>query len=106
MAYPVPLKMPGMSGGIAGGPFADPGYWSRQFSRAPYFREGDSYDDFIAAYHVGHGARARYPGRDFASLEAQLRHEWETRKGLSRLDWARAREAVLHAWERCAALPG
>ncbi|UWX04247.1 hypothetical protein H1235_02725 [Pseudoxanthomonas sp. NC8] len=78
-------------------PFGDSGYWSGQFSREPYFLEGDSYDDYDAAYRVGYGARRRHPQRDFASLETDLQREWEASKGPSRLDWNRARQAVMRA---------
>jgi len=81
-------------------PFPDSDYWTRQFSSEPYFLEGDSYDDYDPAYRLGYGARHRHPGRDFGSLETQLQHDWESSKGLSRLDWNRARQAVLRAWER------
>lgn len=81
-------------------PFPDSAYWNQQFTREPYFLEGDSYDDYEPAYRLGHGARHRYPGRDFTSLETQLEREWNAGKGPSRLDWSRARQAVLRAWER------
>ena len=87
-------------------PFPAASYWSEQFSREPYFLEGDSYDDYDAAYRVGHGARQHHPARDFASLEPVLQREWESRKGLSRLEWDRARQAVLRAWERAATPEG
>ncbi|AKC87116.1 hypothetical protein [Pseudoxanthomonas suwonensis] len=81
-------------------PFPDSGYWNQKFTSEPYFLEGDSYDDYDAAYRLGYGARRRYADRDFNSLESDLQHEWETSKGPSRLDWNRARQAVLRAWER------
>ena len=81
-------------------PFPDSTYWNQQFTREPYFLEGDSYDDYDAAYRLGYGARQRHPDRDFASLETGLEREWNQSKGPSRLDWSRARQAVLRAWER------
>jgi hypothetical protein len=81
-------------------PFGDSGYWTEQFSREPYYLEGDRYDDYDAAYRIGYGARRLHPARDFASLESELQREWENRKGPSRLDWSRARQAVIRAWER------
>ena len=81
-------------------PFPDSPYWSRQFSNEPYYLEGDRYEDYEPAYRLGHGARTRYPGRDFSSFETDLQREWDSRKGPSRLDWNRARLAVMRAWER------
>lgn len=81
-------------------PFPDSGYWNQQFAREPYYLEGDSYDDYDPAYRLGYGARQQHPGHDFSSLEADMQREWETSKGLSRLDWNRARQAALRAWQR------
>jgi hypothetical protein len=81
-------------------PFPDSGYWNQQFSREPYFLEGDSYDDFDPAYRLGYNARRQHPETGFDTLEAQLQREWDTSKGPSRLDWNRARHAALRAWER------
>lgn len=81
-------------------PFPDSGYWNQQFNREPYFLEGDSYNDYEPAYRLGYYARHRNPDSDFQTLDAQLREEWGKSKGLSRLDWDRARHAVLRAWER------
>ena len=33
-------------------------------------------------------------------LDEQLQRDWAASKGLSRLDWQRARQAALRAWER------
>ncbi|WP_374321405.1 hypothetical protein [Pseudoxanthomonas kaohsiungensis] len=80
--------------------FPDSGYWNQQFRSEPYFLEGDSYDDYEPAYRLGYQARHQHPGRDFDSLDEQLQRDWAASKGLSRLDWQRARQAALRAWER------
>ncbi|MBO9716582.1 MAG: hypothetical protein J7507_07185 [Pseudoxanthomonas sp.] len=97
---PLTHQIPGRAPVEPAEPFTDAGYWNEQFSREPYFLEGDSYDDYDAAYRVGHGARQRHPQGDFTGLESELQREWESRKGPSRLDWSRARQAVIRAWER------
>jgi len=81
-------------------PFPDSGYWNQKFSSEPYYAEGDTYDDYAAAYQTGYAGRRRDPAAEFAAAEDQLRREWEASKGPSRLDWTRARHAVLRAWER------
>lgn len=80
--------------------FPDSGYWYQQFRSEPYYREGDTYEDYEATYRTGHAGRSRHPGLDFAAAETRLREEWEAGKGPSRLDWDRARLAVQRAWER------
>jgi hypothetical protein len=87
-------------------PFPDAGYWNQQFTREPYFLEGDSYDDFDPAYRLGYNARRQHPELGFDRLETQLQREWAASKGLSRLDWSRARHAALRAWERDGAQDG
>ena len=91
--YQVPGRAPVES-------FPDSGYWNQQFTREPYFLEGDSYNDYDSAYRLGYSARRDNPDRHFGSLEPELQREWEASKGLSRLDWNRARAAALRAWER------
>ena len=83
--------------------YADADYWSQAFAAEPYYRAGDTYDDFAAAYETGYRGHQRYREQGFAGAEARLRHEWEAARGISRLDWARARLAVQRAWERSAA---
>jgi hypothetical protein len=73
--------------------FPDSGYWNQQYRSEPYYMEGDTYDDYAAAYETGYAFRQRDPAAEFAAAEEQLRREWETRKGKSRLDWTRARQA-------------
>lgn len=80
--------------------FPDSGYWNQQYSSEPYYLEGDTYDDYAAAYETGYSARRRDPAAEFAAAEDALRKEWEGRKGTSRLDWNRARLAIQRAWER------
>ncbi|HET6397878.1 MAG TPA: hypothetical protein VFF91_13710 [Pseudoxanthomonas sp.] len=81
-------------------PFPDSGYWNQQFRSEPYYLEGDSYEDYDAAYRTGFAGRSLYPDLDFDAAEPRLRQEWEAAKGSSRLDWDRARLAVQRAWER------
>lgn len=81
-------------------PFGDSSYWNQQFKREPYYAEGESYNDYEAAYKGGYEARQRHPDVDFSAAEEQIRREWEANKGASKLAWDRARLAALRAWER------
>ena len=80
--------------------FPDSGYWNQQYRSEPYYVEGDTYEDYAAAYETGYSGRRRDPAAEFAAAEDALRREWEDRKGSSRLDWTRARLAIQRAWER------
>lgn len=91
---------PSFAQATADGDYPDAEYWRQQFRHEPYFADGDDYDDYAAAYEAGYHARRQHPDQHFAALEAGLRHEWEANKGVSRLEWDRARPAVRRAWER------
>ncbi len=93
VGYQIPGKAPvGQSG--------DTGYWNQQFRREPYYTEGDTYNDFEAAYQGGYEARQRHPDVEFESVEDEIRNNWEASKGTSKLAWDRARLAALRAWNR------
>lgn len=86
---------------------AESGYWRSRFDQEPYYRSGDRYDDFEAAYRVGYQGYGRFADRDFDRAEPDLRNEWERGKGESKLTWERAKDATRAAWHRVErALPG
>ena len=62
--------------------------------------QGGSYDDYDPAYRYGHGlaADARFQGRDWDEIEADVRGDWETRHPDGA--WERFKGAVRHAWVR------
>ena len=62
--------------------------------------QGGSYDDYDPAYRYGHGlaADARFQGRDWDEIEADVRGDWEQRHPGSA--WERFKGAVRHAWAR------
>ena len=56
---------------------------------------------------LGYEARARYSGRTFDSLDADLARDYESRRGKSKLEWNRAKHASRAAWDRIErAIPG
>lgn len=59
-----------------------------------------SYDDYDPAYRYGHAlaADARFGGRSWDEIEADVRAEWERNHPQSA--WQRFKGAVRHAWER------
>ena len=62
--------------------------------------QGGSYDDYDPAYRYGHGlaADARFQGRDWDEIEADVRGDWERSHPGSA--WERFKGAVRHAWAR------
>ena len=61
---------------------------------------GAPYDDYAPAYHYGSSmaGNARYLGREWDDVEAQLRGEWETRYPGSA--WEKMKAAVRHGWDK------
>ena len=83
-------------------------YYGEHYSRADYYSDDYSYDDYRAAYR--YGTRARATDRDARwdeATEARLGRDWERERGGSRLSWEQAKHAVRDAWHRVeCALPG
>ena len=90
-------------------PTSEERYWREAHSREPYYRKDYTYDDYAPAYRTGYEAAARYRGqnRRFDDLDSDLRSQYESTKGKSRLAWNDAKDAARAAWDRIErALPG
>ncbi|MEO5661133.1 MAG: hypothetical protein ABIQ90_15260 [Polaromonas sp.] len=74
--------------------------WRGSYLGRPYVDMGASYDDYEPAYGYGADAYARYPGRSFEDVEADLSSGWDTARGKSTLGWDRAKDATRDAWHR------
>ena len=82
-------------------PVAEDLYWQRAFITEPYYDDTLSYDDYGPAYRIGIAHRLGDAGaRDWDDSETQLASLWQRHKGLSRLQWKEAREAIHAAWLR------
>ena len=79
---------------------ADDQYWRTNYSTRPYVATGGTYDDYNPAYHYGYESRAKYQGKRFDDVEADLGRGWESAKGTSKLDWEKARAATRDSWDR------
>lgn len=101
------------AGALAGrsiDPTAEDTYWRDNYATRSYV-SGASYDDYGPAYRYGVDAYARYPGRSFDDVEADLGRDWTTARGRSSLEWERAKHAARDAWHRVSngverAIPG
>jgi hypothetical protein len=98
-----------VAGGLAGkgaaeavNPTTEHEYWRGKFSSMPYAAPGSRYDDFGPAYQHGWESYGKYgrDGKDFASVESDVRRDWDKARGNSGLDWDRAKDATRDAWRR------
>jgi uncharacterized protein (TIGR02271 family) len=112
VAGPIGTAAGVVAGAVAGGlvgkgvaeavnPTAERDYWSTNYNREPYYRSGRTWDDYEGAYRTGYEGYARHgQSREWDQCEADLRRDFEQRKGKSRLSWEEARPAVRAAWDR------
>jgi uncharacterized membrane protein len=75
-------------------------YWRDNFKSRPYAANATSFDNYGPAYGYGVSSYARYPGRSFDDVEADLSRDWDGARGTSDLRWDQARHATRDAWER------
>lgn len=75
-------------------------YWRTHFANRPYVENGSSFDDYGPAFGYGVSAYAQYAGHSFDAIETELSQGWNTARGVSALDWGRARNATRDAWNR------
>ena len=81
-------------------PTAEEAYWSKNYTREPYYERGYSFADYHPGYRTGWEGRARYEGRTFDEVEKDLEFDYARNRGKSRLDWDKNRHAARAAWER------
>jgi hypothetical protein len=94
-------------GGLAGkgvaekvNPTAEREYWSTNYRNEPYYREGQSFEDYEGAYRTGYEGYAQYGDRSWDEVKADLQREYEKNRGTSELTWDEASPATRAAWER------
>jgi len=115
---PVGMAIGGVTGAIVGGltghavaesidPTVEDAYWRENYTTRPYAERDVPYDDYQPAYRTGYEGYARYGGRDFDEVEADLQRDYESNRGTSGLSWEKAKSATRDAWHRVEeALPG
>ena len=110
MSGPVGAAVGAVVGAVAGAmagkgianavdPVAEDAYWRDNYSKRPY-ASGSDYEEYGPAYGYGVEAYTRYPGRTFDDVEAELRRDWNSRRGRSSLEWDNAKHAARDAWQR------
>lgn len=86
---------------------AEDRHWRDQYKRESYFSADHSYDDYAPAYRVGYEGAGRYAGRRFDEVETDLRRDYDSVRGSSKLSWEKAKSAARAAWDRIErAMPG
>ncbi len=100
-----------IGGGLAGkgvaesiNPTVEDAYWQANYTRAPYYEDGNDYTDYGPAYRVGYEGYGSGEGsverKDFSSAEQDLERRYEQERGSSKLEWAKAKHAARDAWDR------
>jgi uncharacterized protein (TIGR02271 family) len=100
----------GAVAGAAGGhavaesvnPTEEDAYWRENHARESYYRKDYAWDDYNPAYRTGYEGYSRWgqTHSNFDAAESDLRKDYESRRGVSRLDWESARPAAHAAWTR------
>jgi hypothetical protein len=75
-------------------------YWKTHFSGEKYGEREAAYATYQPAFRAGYIGRNRYPGKTFEEVEKDLQRDYDRLQGSATLPWARARFAVLDAWNR------
>ncbi|MBI5275210.1 MAG: PA2169 family four-helix-bundle protein [Burkholderiales bacterium] len=111
MAGPVGMVLGGAVGAVAGGfagkaaaervnPTAEETHWRERYTGEPYYRTGNTFDDYGPAYRLGVTGGTDYEESDWSSIEPRLAAEWQSKRESSRLTWEDARPASRAAWDR------
>ena len=111
VAGPVGTVIGAAVGAIAGGlagkgvaemvdPTAEDAYWRENYSTREYVSPGSTFDDYGPAYRYGVETYAKYPDREYDTVESEMSRDWDRAKGTSSLSWDRAKYATRDAWMR------
>ena len=90
-------------------PTVEDAYWESNYSSRPYAETTVTYQDYQPAYRTGYEGYSRYrsTGKSFHEVEDDLRRDYETNRGKSKVTWEKAKPATRDAWDRVErAVPG
>lgn len=94
-------------GGLAGkevaeavDPTDEDAYWRDNFSDRFYVDPDASYETYRPAFRTGYEGSAKHPEKTYDEAEPHLEEFYKENKGLSNLEWEKAREASRDAWDR------
>ncbi|MEG4247705.1 hypothetical protein QUB37_10685 [Microcoleus sp. AT3-A2] len=90
-------------------PTVEEAYWQSNYSSRPYVDTSATYEDYQPAYRTGYEGYSRYgaTGKKYHEIEDDLRRDYETNRGKSKVTWEKAKPATRDAWDRVErAVPG
>jgi hypothetical protein len=78
-------------------------YWRENYSSRSYAVKGSKFEDYEAAYDVGHESYDRYANQSFEEVELSLKQDYESycaKHDKIELPWDQAKHAVRDAWDQ------
>jgi hypothetical protein len=81
-------------------PTTEEQFWKTVYVEEPYYEEGKAFEYYAPAYRIGWEGRARFPGRQFDEVEAELRKDYDRFISEGAPDWETGRQAARSAWNR------
>jgi hypothetical protein len=75
-------------------------WWRDNYAELEELQHDRGYEYYRPAFRYGWDAYARYRGRPWTDVEAELASRWATERGESDTKWAEAKRAVRHAFDR------
>lgn len=117
VAGPVGAAVGAVVGGVAGAysgrgvaeavnPTVEDNYWRDNHDKQEWASADTSYEHYGPAYRTGYEGAAKYGGRPYDEIEADLARDYEKNDANPALPWDRARPAVRAAWHRVAGTSG
>ena len=111
VAGPPGALVGGAIGAVAGGlfgkstaesvnPTTEEAFWKTAYVEEPYYAEGKGYEYYAPAYRIGWEGRARFRGRQFDEVEAELRKDYDRFISEGAPDWQIGKQAARSAWDR------
>src|SRR5579871_2957522 len=81
-------------------PSDEDAFWRQNYSSRPYAAADRGYDYYRPAYQYGWESANQYRGRDWNSVESDLRSGWDRARGGGTSTWEQMKDAVRDAWDR------
>jgi uncharacterized membrane protein len=74
----------------------------RNHYQSTYANSGYTYEQYAPSYRYGYdlATNKKYAGRDWSSIEADVRNQWAERNTGSTTSWDQFKNAVHYAWDR------
>jgi len=101
---PASTGAPGMNGAAKAAkpinPTTEHEYWRNEGKNRSYCMSGTPYEQYGPAFQFGWESFASHKGKEFKDMEAQMERDWDSRRGVSKLNWNQVKGATRDAWMR------